>query len=81
MQLSPSTVRVLQNATNATKLAILLVTVGVREMQTIRGALGQARNLLALSVEFKDITRGNAQSRRTTKTVEIMLVMTGLQPK
>ncbi|GKB04891.1 hypothetical protein Tco_0833086 [Tanacetum coccineum] len=37
------TVRVLQNATNATKLAILLVTVGVQEMPTmltIRGALG-----------------------------------------
>ncbi|GKA50756.1 putative reverse transcriptase domain-containing protein [Tanacetum coccineum] len=35
-------VRVLQNATNATKLSILLVTVGVREvptMLTIRGAL------------------------------------------
>ncbi|GJW36285.1 hypothetical protein Tco_0059205 [Tanacetum coccineum] len=49
-------VRVLQNATNATNLAILLVTVGVREMPTmltIRGALGQARNLLASSVEFK----------------------------
>ncbi|GKE49237.1 reverse transcriptase domain-containing protein [Tanacetum coccineum] len=57
-----TTVRVLQNATNATKLAILLVTVGVREMPTmltIRGALGQARNLLASSVEFKDTSRGN----------------------
>ncbi|GJS31368.1 hypothetical protein Tco_0491988 [Tanacetum coccineum] len=45
--------------------AILLVTVGVREMPTmptIRGALGQARNLLASSVEFKDTSRGNAQS-------------------
>ncbi|GJW05090.1 putative reverse transcriptase domain-containing protein [Tanacetum coccineum] len=43
-------VHVLLNATNATKLAILPVTVGVREMPTmltIRGALGQARNLLA----------------------------------
>ncbi|GJZ46084.1 reverse transcriptase domain-containing protein [Tanacetum coccineum] len=60
-----TTVRVLQNATNATKLAILLVTVGVREMPTlltIRGALDQARNLLALSVEFNDTSRGNAQS-------------------
>ncbi|GKC55668.1 hypothetical protein Tco_1083266 [Tanacetum coccineum] len=48
-------VRVLQNATNATNLAILLVIVGVREMPTIltiREALGQARNLLASSVEF-----------------------------
>ncbi|GJX25874.1 hypothetical protein Tco_0232170 [Tanacetum coccineum] len=60
-----TTVRVLQNATNATNLAILPVTVGVREiptMITIRGALGQARNLLALSVEFKDTSRGNVQS-------------------
>ncbi|GJV64293.1 hypothetical protein Tco_1475121 [Tanacetum coccineum] len=48
-----------------TKLVILLVTVGVREvptMLTIRGALGQARNLLASSVEFKDTSRENAQS-------------------
>ncbi|GJX38136.1 reverse transcriptase domain-containing protein [Tanacetum coccineum] len=48
---------VLQNATNATNLAILPMTVRVREMPTmltIRGALGQARNLLTLSVEFKD---------------------------
>ncbi|GJW17467.1 hypothetical protein Tco_0024903 [Tanacetum coccineum] len=68
-----TTVQVLQNATN---LAILPVNVGVREMLTmltIRGALGQARNLLALSVEFKDTSRA--------KTVEIKLVMTGLQPK
>ncbi|GJR69845.1 reverse transcriptase domain-containing protein [Tanacetum coccineum] len=66
-----TTVRVLQNATNATKLAILLVTVGVREvttMLTIRGALGQARNLLASSVEFKDTSRGNAQSEEQQKT-------------
>ncbi|GJZ02278.1 hypothetical protein Tco_0520239 [Tanacetum coccineum] len=56
-----TTVRVLQNAINATKLAILLVTVGVREMPTmltIRGALGQARNLLASSVEFNNIEVG-----------------------
>ncbi|GKF45788.1 hypothetical protein Tco_0135590, partial [Tanacetum coccineum] len=54
---------VLQNVTNATKLAILPVTVGVRGMPamlTIRGALGQAGNLLALSVEFKNTSRGNA---------------------
>ncbi|GKA32489.1 hypothetical protein Tco_0718856 [Tanacetum coccineum] len=60
-----TTVRVLQNVINATKLAILLVTVGVWEMPTmltIRGALGQARNLLASSVEFKGTTKGNAQS-------------------
>ncbi|GKC53113.1 putative reverse transcriptase domain-containing protein [Tanacetum coccineum] len=57
-------VHVLLNATNATKLVILPVTVGVREMPTmltIRGVLGQARNLLALSVEFKDTSRGNVQ--------------------
>ncbi|GKB28133.1 hypothetical protein Tco_0867534, partial [Tanacetum coccineum] len=28
---------------------------------TIRGALGQARNLLASSVKFKDSSRGNVQ--------------------
>ncbi|GKG19882.1 hypothetical protein Tco_0376981 [Tanacetum coccineum] len=57
-----TTVRVLQNATNAINLAILLMTVGVREMPTmltIRKAVGQARNLLASSVEFKDTSRGN----------------------
>ncbi|GKG19222.1 hypothetical protein Tco_0376321, partial [Tanacetum coccineum] len=31
-------------------------------MLTIRGAMGQARNLLASSVEFKDTSRGNDQS-------------------
>ncbi|GJR51404.1 putative reverse transcriptase domain-containing protein [Tanacetum coccineum] len=49
---------------NQTKWPIAL-TVGVWEMPTmltIRGALGQARNLLASSVEFKDTSRGNAQS-------------------
>ncbi|GJQ99631.1 putative reverse transcriptase domain-containing protein [Tanacetum coccineum] len=59
-----TTVCVLQNATNATNLAILPVTVGVREMPTMltnRGALGQAINLLASSVEFKDTSRGNVQ--------------------
>ncbi|GKD88209.1 reverse transcriptase domain-containing protein [Tanacetum coccineum] len=38
---------------------------GVREMPTmltIRGALGQARNLLVSSVEFNDTSRGNVQS-------------------
>ncbi|GKC91242.1 reverse transcriptase domain-containing protein [Tanacetum coccineum] len=56
---------VLQNAINATNLVILLVTVGVWEMPTmltIRGALGQDRNLLASSVGFKDTSRGNVQS-------------------
>ncbi|GKF44430.1 hypothetical protein Tco_0130982 [Tanacetum coccineum] len=57
-----TTVRVLQNATNATNLAILPVIVGVWEMPimlTIRGVLGQARNLLASSAEFEDTLRGN----------------------
>ncbi|GKF38514.1 reverse transcriptase domain-containing protein, partial [Tanacetum coccineum] len=31
-------------------------------MLTIKGALGQAKNLLASSVEFKDTSRGNVQS-------------------
>ncbi|GJW62767.1 hypothetical protein Tco_0112102 [Tanacetum coccineum] len=58
-------VHVLLNATNATKLAILPVTVGVRKMPIMlitRRALGQVRSLLAMSVEFKDILRGNVQS-------------------
>ncbi|GKE75341.1 hypothetical protein Tco_1537382 [Tanacetum coccineum] len=67
-------VHVLQNATNATKLAILPVTVGVQEMPTmltIRGALGQARNILASSVEFKDTSRGNVQ--RTNPDSNVMM--------
>ncbi|GJS73238.1 reverse transcriptase domain-containing protein [Tanacetum coccineum] len=58
-------VHVLLNATNATKLAILPVTVGVRQMPimlTTRRALGRVRSLLAMSVEFRDILRGNVQS-------------------
>ncbi|GKF90217.1 hypothetical protein Tco_0264180, partial [Tanacetum coccineum] len=43
-------VHVLLNATNATKLAILLVTVEVRQMLTIRGALGQNNNNLGNQV-------------------------------
>ncbi|GJT01255.1 putative reverse transcriptase domain-containing protein [Tanacetum coccineum] len=77
-----TTVRVLQNATNATKLAILLGTVGVQEvptMLTIRGALGQARNLLASSVEFKDTTRGNAKVKNK-QNMEIQLVLISLNP-
>ncbi|GKA92286.1 putative reverse transcriptase domain-containing protein [Tanacetum coccineum] len=75
---------VLQNATNATNLAILPVIVGVWEMPimlTIRGVLGQARNLLASSAEFEDTLRGNVQSDDTTKNHGNKLVMTGLQPK
>ncbi|GJZ94539.1 putative reverse transcriptase domain-containing protein [Tanacetum coccineum] len=47
-------VHVLLNATNETKLAILLVTIGVRKMPTMlttRRALGQVRSLLAMSVD------------------------------
>ncbi|GKF37217.1 hypothetical protein Tco_0113975, partial [Tanacetum coccineum] len=46
-------VHVLLNAINATKLAILPVTVGVRQMPimlTTRRALGRVRSLLAMSV-------------------------------
>ncbi|GKF04976.1 reverse transcriptase domain-containing protein [Tanacetum coccineum] len=56
------TVYVLQNATNATKLAILLVTVGVPSMPTLlttKRALGRVKGLLASSVEFSDTSRGN----------------------
>ncbi|GKG15834.1 hypothetical protein Tco_0358157 [Tanacetum coccineum] len=52
---------VLQNAIRKNELAIWLVTVGVLQMPmllTIRGALGQARNLLAMNVEPRDISRG-----------------------
>ncbi|GKG39319.1 hypothetical protein Tco_0463464, partial [Tanacetum coccineum] len=58
-------VHVLLNATNATKLAILPVTVEVRQMLTMlttRRALSRVRSLLAMSVEFRDILRGNVQS-------------------
>ncbi|GKC68621.1 hypothetical protein Tco_1101219 [Tanacetum coccineum] len=52
---------VLQNATSETELAICLVTVGVLQMPmllTIRGALGQVRNLHAMNVDPRDISRG-----------------------
>ncbi|GKF41227.1 hypothetical protein Tco_0124569 [Tanacetum coccineum] len=50
-----------QNKRQNTDMAYTAGT-GVQEMPTIltiRGALGQAKNLLALSVEFKDTSRGN----------------------
>ncbi|GJU40587.1 putative reverse transcriptase domain-containing protein [Tanacetum coccineum] len=54
-------VHVLLNATNATKLAILLVTVEVRQMLTMlttRRALGQVRSLLGNElVSFRDFKR------------------------
>ncbi|GJZ60643.1 putative reverse transcriptase domain-containing protein [Tanacetum coccineum] len=49
-------------------------------MLTIRGALGQARNLLASSVEFKDTHEGMPKLKNN-KTVEIQLYMIGIQPK
>ncbi|GKE06724.1 hypothetical protein Tco_1398742 [Tanacetum coccineum] len=55
-------VHVLLNATNATKLAILPVIVKVQQMLTMlttKRALGRVRSLLAMSVEFRDILRGN----------------------
>ncbi|GJZ23646.1 hypothetical protein Tco_0561105 [Tanacetum coccineum] len=57
---------VLQNVTSATELAIWLVTVGVLQMPmllTIRRVLGQVRNLLAMNVEPKDISRARAPYR------------------
>ncbi|GKD37967.1 hypothetical protein Tco_1258174 [Tanacetum coccineum] len=59
------TVHVLPDATSAIKLAIWPVTAGALQpltMLTIRGALGRVRSLLAISVEFRDILRGNIQS-------------------
>ncbi|GKE74930.1 hypothetical protein Tco_1536971 [Tanacetum coccineum] len=50
------------DATSAIKLAIWPVTAGALQpptMLTIRGALGRARSLLARSVKFRDILKGN----------------------
>ncbi|GJX00263.1 putative reverse transcriptase domain-containing protein [Tanacetum coccineum] len=66
------TVNVLQNATSVTELAIWLVTVGVLQMPTLlttKGALGLARNLLAMNVEPRDISRESVQSCKTTTVV------------
>ncbi|GKB45548.1 putative reverse transcriptase domain-containing protein [Tanacetum coccineum] len=52
---------VLQNATSATGLAIWPVTIGVLQIPTLlttKRALGQVRNLLAMNVEPRDISRG-----------------------
>ncbi|GKC47065.1 hypothetical protein Tco_1064787 [Tanacetum coccineum] len=54
-------VHVLPIATSATELAIWPATVGVLQilmLVTIRGALGQVRNLLSMNVEPKDTSRG-----------------------
>ncbi|GKF91538.1 hypothetical protein Tco_0275239, partial [Tanacetum coccineum] len=58
-------VHVLTDDTSAIKSAIWTVTAGALQpltMLTIRGALGRVRSLLAMSVAFKDILRGNVQS-------------------
>ncbi|GKC46013.1 reverse transcriptase domain-containing protein, partial [Tanacetum coccineum] len=65
-------VHVLPNATSATELAIWPVTVGVPPMPTLlttKGELGQVRNLLAMNVEPRDISRGIVQSLKTTTAV------------
>ncbi|GJR59338.1 reverse transcriptase domain-containing protein [Tanacetum coccineum] len=59
----------------------LPVTVGVREMPTmltIRGALGKARNLLALSVEFKDTSRESTSRRNNQQPRKSSMVKTRL---
>ncbi|GKG36541.1 hypothetical protein Tco_0444219 [Tanacetum coccineum] len=53
-------VHVLRNATSATELAIWPATVGVLQilmLVTIRGALEQVKNLLAMNVGIKGTTR------------------------
>ncbi|GKC93061.1 reverse transcriptase domain-containing protein, partial [Tanacetum coccineum] len=58
-------VHVLPNATSAIELATWPVTVGVPPMPTLpttKGALGQARNLLAMNVEPRDISKGTVES-------------------
>ncbi|GKE02274.1 hypothetical protein Tco_1390257 [Tanacetum coccineum] len=60
-----TTVHVLPDATSAINSAIWPMTAGALQlliMLTIRGVLGWVRSLLAMSVEFKDISRGNVQS-------------------
>nr|GEZ34458.1 putative reverse transcriptase domain-containing protein [Tanacetum cinerariifolium] len=65
-------VHVPRNATSETKLATLLVIVGVQQMSTlliIRGAIGRVRSLLVMSVDPKDILRRIVQSLRITTMV------------
>ncbi|GJU08044.1 hypothetical protein Tco_1124474 [Tanacetum coccineum] len=76
-------VRVLLNASSATKFAIWPVTIGVLQMPillTTKGAPGQVRKLLALSAGPRDILKGSVQSGRTT-TEATQLGMTMLQQK
>nr|GEZ69256.1 putative reverse transcriptase domain-containing protein [Tanacetum cinerariifolium] len=62
-------VHVLRNATSATKLATLLVIVGVQQMSTLlitRGAMGRVRSPLVMSVDPRDISGRIVQSLRIT---------------
>ncbi|GJR52361.1 putative reverse transcriptase domain-containing protein [Tanacetum coccineum] len=55
------TVHVLQDATSATRLATLLLTVRALQMPmfpTTRGVLGWVRSLLVMSAGHKDISEG-----------------------
>nr|GEW05756.1 putative reverse transcriptase domain-containing protein [Tanacetum cinerariifolium] len=64
-------VHVPRNATSATKLATLLVIVGVQQMSKLlitRGAIRRVRSLLVISVDPRDISRRIFQSLRI-KTV------------
>nr|GEW32317.1 reverse transcriptase domain-containing protein [Tanacetum cinerariifolium] len=76
-------VHVPRNATSATKLAALLVIVGVQQMLTLlitRGAMGRVRSLLVTSVDPKDISGRIVQSLRIT-TVVRKVEMPQLQQK
>nr|GEZ29640.1 putative reverse transcriptase domain-containing protein [Tanacetum cinerariifolium] len=76
-------VHVPQNATSTTKLATLLVIVGVQQMSTLlitRGAMGRDKSLLVMSVDPRDISRRIFQSLRITAVV-LKVEMPPLQPK
>nr|GFA88634.1 reverse transcriptase domain-containing protein [Tanacetum cinerariifolium] len=70
--ISTMTIYVLQDATNETRLATYLVTVGARQMPmlpTIRRVMGRVRKLLVLSVGHKDISKGiNPDANTVTGT-------------
>nr|GEU86596.1 putative reverse transcriptase domain-containing protein [Tanacetum cinerariifolium] len=73
-------VHVLRNATSATKLATLLVIVGVQQMSTLlitRGAMGRARSLLVMSVDPRDISGRIVQSLRITTVGNEILIVHG----
>ncbi|GJZ58398.1 hypothetical protein Tco_0613892 [Tanacetum coccineum] len=67
-------VHVLLNSTSATELAIWPAIVEVLQILmivTIRGALGQVRNLLAMNVEPRDISRGIAKGHRRSDLKDV----------